>query len=257
MAKRALVPVERSSRGEAVEILRLAKQQVAGFTTWHQADIGRHPQLPDVFRGAWPEQAKLGRAECQRFLGANRRALHLAGGRVHAGGYVHREHEQPLGVDLRNDLHPVRVERPVEPDTKQAIDNERRGGVEIEREFLARLGRVGDAEQTDLSLRQMPGHGAHIIAVVALAGEQQDGIAGPGEFHHTVRNYLADLGDDFLLGFAGLPRRRLPATHLLHGDHRQWHDSGSVVRPPGGNKRPLAKRLVRRLGKDCAGVGWV
>ena len=170
-----------------------------------------HPQLPDEFRGAWLQQTPLGRAERQRFRGANCRALHFAGGGVHARGHVHREYAQPLGVDLRDHLHPVRVERPVQPDAKQAIDDERRGGVEIERKFLARLGRVGDAEQAHLALRQMIGHRTDVVAVVALAGEQEDGVAGPGELHHACCDHFTDLCDDFLLWFCRTPTSPLPS----------------------------------------------
>ena len=67
----------------------------------------------------------------------------------------------------------------------------------------------------------MIGHRTDVVAIVALTGEQQDGIAGPSELHHAGCNQFANLCDDFLLCLAGLPRRRLPAPHLLHTDHRQ------------------------------------
>ena len=171
MAKSTLVATGRPGRRESDKILRLAKLQLAGRGTGHQPDLWRDRQPTDVIRSCAVQQTGFWGTECQRFLGTDGRPLNFAGGCINPGRHVHRKHPQPIGVELRDDLHPVGVEHPIEADAEKAVNDKRRPGFECSGEVGKRLDRVGNTEQADIALLQVVSHGADVVSVVALAGE--------------------------------------------------------------------------------------
>ena len=77
------------------------------------------------------------------------------------------------------------------------------------------LARVGDIEQHHLSITQTGQRGAGVIAIVALAGNDPDGVSRHGQFHNPLSQPPPHQLDDFFGGLPRCPGGFFPLAHLL------------------------------------------
>src|SRR5436190_14082464 len=94
-----------------------------------------------------------------------------------------------------NEFLPRRIERAVEADAKQSVNNEFYraffGGVK----FFEGSINVSDVDQLNFPRFQMRERRAGVVAVVAITGENEDGIAFAGERQQPLSNQLANALD--------------------------------------------------------------
>ena len=70
--------------------------------------------------------------------------------------------------------------------------------------------------------------GTGVVAVVAGAGEDEEGVAGFGQGRQAAGEFASDSLNDSRGGFPGGPRGVFPLAHLFDGKNRQRHD-GSLA----------------------------
>ena len=151
------------------------------------------------------------------------RALRLTGCGIEAGGNIDGQDLEAGLVDLLDEPHPGRLERAVEADPKQPIDDQcRTQGQEGLEPGEVRLG-VADFQQINPAILEMLARGAGVIAVVAFAGQNQDQVRGPGQGQRVARNLQAHTPNDLTLGLPGSPGGLFPLAHLLEAEYRKGH----------------------------------
>ena len=193
--------------------------------TRNQADVVRDFEPADERPRVLREQTGFGRADGQRDRRFNRRARRcgFAGVGVQTGRHVHRQNRNSRPVDRLDDFFPIVGQRPVKSDAEQAVNDQRR----FLRQRLFQLRQIAfgrdDVEHFDAAFVQKFLRGAGVIAVVALAGKNQNGVIGPRELQRALRDFSADAADDFGLGLAGFPGGAFPFAHLGDADDRKWH----------------------------------
>lgn len=142
---------------------------------------------------------------------------------VEPGGGVHGEDRDPGLVDGVHEAAPFGIQGAFEADAEEAFDDERVGQREEGSEFLEPGGGLADVDQGDFAFGQVLDNLAGVVAIVAFAGEHEDGVAGSGELANPVGDDVPDAADDFERGAFGRPGELLPFPHLGHADHGDWH----------------------------------
>ena len=137
-----------------------------------------------------------------------------AGVRIQAGGQVHGQHGNAGGVDGVNDFLPVLAERTVQAHAKQAVHDE--GGFFGQLQF--ERGQIGirqqHLEQFGAATFELFGGRPGIVTIMTFAGQEQDGLAGAGEFAGAAGEAFAHLMNDSGLRLAGGPGGLFPFPHL-------------------------------------------
>jgi hypothetical protein len=174
------------------------------------------------------QQALFRRAQSQRQRRLDGRSFALAGLGVQAGGDIHRQDRKAAAVDGLDELPPILIERAIEADAKEGIHDPPRGrpaaAWEKLRELSQSFPRVVHIGQQHLAIRQIGLRGARVVAVMAFAGDEPEGVAGPGQLEKALRQEAAYLLDDLRPGFAGGPSGLFPLAHLLdRNDRNLWH----------------------------------
>ncbi len=228
MAERTFVVRNGAGRRNIFKILRLRPVQHAPMRAGNQSDAVQHLKPAHERPRGLREQSRFRRADGERDRRFDGRAKCFAGVGVQAGWHVHGERGNFRPVDRGDEFFPAVVERAVQADAEQAVNDQRR--VQSERQFKARqihLGR-GDVERFDAASVEVSGGGAGVVAVVAHAGEDEDQVVGTREFAGTAGDLFADAPDDIVFGPAGSPRCVFPIAHLRDADDWNWH-GGSVA----------------------------
>ena len=76
-----------------------------------------------------------------------------------------------------------------------------------------RLG-VNRVDQRHFAPGHQPAGGTGVVAVVAAAGQNHDGVAAPGEIQRPLREDTPDILNDSRRGAARFPGRVFPLAHL-------------------------------------------
>ena len=112
------------------------------------------------------------------------------------------------------------IEGAVQADAEKAVDDERKF---LPQQFLQLRQirfRRGDIQDFRFSVFDLFMGSAGIVAVVAFAGQDQDGIARAGEPACAFGHALSDAADHLRLRLAGGPRGLFPFPHLRDRDDR-------------------------------------
>ena len=230
--------------GIAKSILRQGPNDIAGPRAGEQPDIVGDLEPPHVWPGRFLEQAGFGGAHSEGDGGFDGCALGFTRVRVQTRGDIHGQDRGPSLVDPLHEPYPLGVERTVQPDAEEAVDNQR--GPKREQRFQPQEGgfRVGDLQRIDPAARQVFARAPGILAVMALAGQEQDQIVGLRQPQRQPGHALADAADDFRLRLTGGPRGLFPIPHLRNTDYRAWHPRNLVWCPRNG--QPFVFRAQRR-----------
>ena len=223
MPERALVPGRGTGRREILKIVRQRPIQPARMRTGNQAHVVRDFEPADKRPRVVREQTGFRRADGQRDRRFNRHARRhgIAGVGIQTGRHVHRQNGNSRLVDRPDDFLPIVGQRPVKPDAEQAVNDQRRFLKQRPLEFRQIVLGRGDVERFNAAAAQKFPRGAGVVAVVALAGENQNRIAGPRELQRALRDFSAHATDDFGLGLAGFTRGTFPFAHLGDADDRK------------------------------------
>ena len=191
--------------------------------TRNQADVVRDFEPADKRPRVVREQTGFRRADGQRDRRFHRHARRrgFAGVGIQAGGHVHRQNGNSRPVDSLDEFFPIVGQRPVKPDAEQAVNDQRRFLRQRLFKFRQLVFGRSDVEGFDAAPGQKFPRGAGVVAVVALAGENQNRVAGPRELQRALRDFAAHATDDFGLGLAGFPRGTFPFAHLGDADDRK------------------------------------
>ena len=143
-------------------------------------------------------------------------------------------------VDRRDEFFPAIVERAVQADAEQAV-NDQSDGVRLFLKQIRRSSpsseirptplRIGGVKEFHSAVFQKFLRGDGVVAVVAFAGEDQNQIVGAREFAGAAGDFLADAADDLGLGLASGPSGAFPFAHLGDTDDWNWHNE-SVAEIP-------------------------
>jgi len=188
-----------------------------GWNRRVQAHVGGDFQTPHPAHGRRRQQPSLRRAHRQRHVGADRGAPGVAGVGIQPRGDVHGQHPRPGGVDGAEQGPPRLGKRAVQPDPEQTVDDPIGLASEGSRDRLALRRRIGDVDGFHRESGEVREGGADIVAVVTLAREEQQAIAGPGMASQGRGQDHADTRDDVRLAGSRGPRGRLPGPHAGDG----------------------------------------
>jgi hypothetical protein len=122
------------------------------------------------------------------------------------------------------------IERAIEADAEESVENPAwtrigRGVKRLQKASQTLAGIVNVREQ-DVAILEMRLSGAGVIAIMAFARENPDGIAGSGKFEETPRQEPADLLDDLAFRPASGPSGVFPLAHLLNRNDRDVWQAG-------------------------------
>ncbi len=227
MTKGRLVAFHRAARRPGGEIFRQGPIEFARQRTRNQADVRRDFQTAHPLRGL--EQAALGRADREGEIGPDGGPLHLAVVGVQAGGNIHGQNRQAGLIDPVNESFPGSVQRTVQANAKQAVNNPlgpgaSGGGQNSAGEFPGGGPGINRLDQRHLAPGQVAAGGAGVVAVVAAAGQDEEGVAGLGEIEGAAGEEAADVLNDSGGGAARGPVGVLPLAHLGDRNDRNRHE---------------------------------
>ena len=223
MTKGSFVTVHRSWRRKTVEILRQRPLQVARRRAGNEADVRSDFEPAHERPGGGFEQSFLRRAERECDRRVNGRAFGLAGVRVQARRNVDGENGNRRLIDLFDELDPGCLQRTVQPDAEQPIDDQGGAHRKLGVEFFERHRRVQHIQQRHFVVGQVLAGLAGVVAVVSFAAENDDQVAGTGELFDARRDDMSDAADDLRRGTLGRPGGLLPFAHLGDADDGHWH----------------------------------
>src|SRR5262249_58965589 len=115
------------------------------------------------------------------------------------------------------------IERSIDADAEQAIDDQRRPKCEQGFQFSQVRFRIAHIQCVQATFVQVLQSIASVSAVISFAGQDQDEIARGGETKRTFGNRSTDAPNDFRRGFARCPRSRFPFAHLTDANDWYWH----------------------------------
>ena len=223
VTKGAFVAVHRPRRRETVEILRQGPQHVGFVRATDKTDVRSDFEPADKRPGARLKQSFLRRAEREGDRGADGRPFGFPGVGVQTGGHVDRQDRDSRAIDLFDQFHPGPFQRPVQADAEQSIDDQSRRQREERVELFQGAFRVREVQQTDFAVRKVLSGLARVIAIVALAGQDQNQVARTSELFGARGDNVSDAADDLRRRALCRPGEPLPFAHLGDADHRDWH----------------------------------
>ncbi|MFM1941108.1 MAG: hypothetical protein RI897_90 [Verrucomicrobiota bacterium] len=177
----ALVAGDRAWGWESREVFGQGPAQVALDGAGDEADIGGDLESSDVGCGVSLDQSLFGGAESDGDGGLDGGALGEAGVGMEAGGDIHGEDRNTGVVDGIDEFLPVVAEGAVQAYTEDAVDDESLWNGEERVEFLEGGAWFEGVEESDFAVLQVGNDLTGVIAIVAFACEDEDGVAWSGE----------------------------------------------------------------------------
>ena len=151
-------------------------------------------------------------------------------------GTSYRQHLRFQAIDALDQRRPFFVQRPgVQSDAEQSIHDQPRPLLEQGENFVDARFRVVDVAEIDAPIRQVRPDRPRVVAIVALAREDERQVAAAHHFLDALRQQFAHAADHGGFLAAGRPRGVFPIAHLRDTDHWQRH-GGQVTRIQAGKK---------------------
>jgi len=123
VAKGSFVALDRPAERPGGEIFGQGPVQFGGMRARNPPDVVRDFQAAHPFRRL--QQPALGRSNGEGDVGPDGRSFHLPAVRVETGGHIHGEHGQAGLIDGINQSPPRFVQRAVEADAEQGVNDPR------------------------------------------------------------------------------------------------------------------------------------
>jgi hypothetical protein len=246
VAEGPFVAVDGPGRGVMLEIIGHSPEQVSGVRTRDEADVGSDLESADVGAGGGGKQADFGGSEGNGDAGSDGVALRFSGIGVEPGGDVDGEDGDARVVDGPDEAAPVGIQWSVEADPEDAVEDQglRQGAGRCE---LAKSGGgVVSVDQGHLAVGEVLGDLPGVVAVMALAGDDEDGVTRAGQGTDVAGEDMADAADDLEGGAFSGPGECFPLAHLRAADHGDWH----------GLRMPAAARHHKRIAVGLRESGW-